>query len=120
VHFDARLTDAIAIANHVAARTGVDAPPTATGEAPAPPLKLVVPALFARMNRQLAQATSGTIDLASGIPLLLVGWAALELVRGRTAPLAWSSALWYAHGLFRDYNLDAPSPSNGDTSDIRP
>ena len=32
-------------------------------------------------------------------------WAARELLRGRTAPLAWSSALWYAHGLFRDYAL---------------
>ena len=27
--------------------------------------------------------------------------------RGRAAPLSWSSALWYAHGLFRDYNLPA-------------
>jgi hypothetical protein len=23
------------------------------------------------------------------------------------APLAWSTALWYAHGLFRDYSLPA-------------
>jgi hypothetical protein len=64
-----------------------------------------VPALFAQANQRVVAATRGTLDIASSIPLLLVGWAALELVRGRTAPLAWSSALWYAHGLFRDYNL---------------
>ena len=27
------------------------------------------------------------------------------LLRGRTGPIAWSTALWYAHGLFRDYAL---------------
>ena len=114
VRFDPKTTDAAAIAEQVADYAGVDAP-TATNDAPfVPPLKLAVPALFARANQGLAQATRGTIDLASGVPILLVAWAALELIRGRTAPLAWSSALWYAHGLFRDYNLDDASRSHGD------
>ena len=34
-----------------------------------------------------------------------MGWALIEVVRGRTGPLAWSTALWYAHGLYRDYSL---------------
>ena len=83
---------------------GIDAHRSALDLAVVPP-KLAVPALFAEMNGRVARATRGTIDLASGIPLALLAWAALELLRGRAAPLAWSSALWYAHGLFRDYNL---------------
>ena len=110
VRFDPRTTDATAIADHVAAHAGVDAPAAPGDTPPVAPIALTMPALFARANQGLAQATRGTIDLASGIPVLLVAWAALELVRGRTAPLAWSSALWYAHGLFRDYNnLDRPA-----------
>jgi hypothetical protein len=111
VHYDPRLTDAATIADRVAGHAGIDAPaePSAqpgNGSAPAPPpLGAVVPALFAQANQRVAHATRGVIDLASGIPLVLVGWAALEFLRGRTAPLAWSSALWYAHGLFRDYTI---------------
>jgi hypothetical protein len=108
VRYDPQATDATTIVEGVAAHTGVEAPETsAAADRPAAvaPLGAVVPAMFAEANRSVAHATRGAIDLGSGIPLLLVGWAALELVRGRAAPLAWSSALWYAHGLFRDYNL---------------
>ena len=108
VRYDPHATSAATIVDGVAAHAGVEAPDTsgtAEGPAPVPPLGVVVPAMFAEANRSVARATRGAIDLGSGIPLLLMGWAALELVRGRAAPLAWSSALWYAHGLFRDYNL---------------
>jgi len=106
VRYEPRVIEAATIADEVADHAGIDAPALpSNGHAESPPLKLVVPALFAQANQRVAAATRGTLDIASSIPLLLVGWAALELVRGRTAPLAWSSALWYAHGLFRDYNL---------------
>jgi hypothetical protein len=39
------------------------------------------------------------------VPLALTIWAGREILRGHAAPLAWSSALWYAHGLFRDYSV---------------
>jgi hypothetical protein len=126
VRYDPHVTDAATIVHQVALHTGIDAPAEATGHAgnglaAVPQLKLVVPALFAQVNQRLAHATRGAIDLGSGIPVLLVAWAVLELVRGRTAPLAWSSALWYAHGLFRDYNdLDRPPRSNGDDLDRSP
>jgi hypothetical protein len=128
VRYDPQATDVATIADHVAAHTGAA---TVSGDAgnsqtPGTRLKVVVPPLFARANQRLAQATRGTLDLASGVPLLLVAWAALELVRGRTAPLAWSSAL---HGLFRDYNdthgsqmasdLDRPARSHGVFPDSR-
>jgi len=109
VRYDPRLTDAATIIDRVAEHAGIDAPDAidqaGSSQGAVPPLKLVVPALVAQANERLARATRGALDLGSGIPVLLVAWAAFELVRGRTAPLAWSTALWYAHGLFRDYNL---------------
>jgi len=47
--------------------------------------------------------SGGALTLGMLVPAVLTLWAARELLRGRAAPLAWSSALWYAHGLFRDY-----------------
>ena len=60
------------------------------------------------LDERVQRATRGTVGLAGLLPLALAGWAVAELVRGRTGPLAWSSALWYAHGLYRDYS--APTP----------
>jgi hypothetical protein len=109
VRYDLGTTDAATIIEAIAARAGIE-PPAGSAEAgPLPPVSAVVPAMFAETNRGVARATRGALDLGSAIPLLLVGWAALELLRGRAAPLAWSSALWYAHGLFRDYNLPSSS-----------
>ncbi len=56
------------------------------------------------LNRRLGRATHGALDLAGVVPVALAVWAIAELLRGRLAPLTWSTALWYAHGLFRDYN----------------
>jgi hypothetical protein len=106
VHYLPDTTTASDIAERVAAHVGAIAPAGTNGARPGP----VIPAMFAELNGRLARATGGRLDLASGIPLALVTWAALELLRGRGGPLAWSTALWYAHGLFRDYNLP---PSEG-------
>lgn len=114
VSYDHHATDLATILEHVADETGLESPAVddagrlsaVNGGSPSP--ALAVPTLFRQANQRVADATRGTLDLASGIPLALVVWAAIELWRGRAAPLAWSSALWYAHGLFRDYNL----PSN--------
>jgi hypothetical protein len=62
------------------------------------------------LDDRVQRATRGTVGLAGLLPLALAGWAVAELVRGRTGPLAWSSALWYAHGLYRDYSVSVPSP----------
>ena len=70
-------------------------------------LATAVTEAFADANRRVARVTGGVIDLGGLVPTVLVLWALGELLRGRTAPLAWSSALWYAHGLFRDYNVPA-------------
>jgi len=60
---------------------------------------------MAELDAALARATGGLVDVRLLFPLGLFAWAAVELSRGAVARLAWSSALWYAHGLFRDYNL---------------
>jgi hypothetical protein len=104
VRYEPDTTTSSAIAEHVAAHVGAAVPRIEAS----PPTGPALPALFAELNGRVAHATRGTLDLATGIPLALVAWAALELLRGRAGPLAWSSALWYAHGLFRDYNLPSP------------
>jgi hypothetical protein len=64
---------------------------------------------FGDLNKRLERATHGTVGLQGLIPVALVGWAAVEVLRGRVTPLTWSTALWYAHGLFRDYNVTPPA-----------
>jgi hypothetical protein len=59
---------------------------------------------FRGLDRSVHRATRGLVGLGTLVPLVLTVWAAREITLGRTAPLAWSTALWYAHGLFRDYN----------------
>lgn len=57
------------------------------------------------LDERVQRATRGALGLGSLLPVALIGWALIEVVRGRTGPLAWSTALWYAHGLYRDYSL---------------
>jgi hypothetical protein len=83
-----------------AADTPVDGRPS--------PIVSAATATFDELNAEVRRRTRGTLSLGTLLPVALGAWAVLELVRGRAAPLAWSSALWYAHGLFRDYNTPAP------------
>jgi hypothetical protein len=62
------------------------------------------------LNRRIARATRGRLSLGLLVPLALTLWAIRDATRGPMRPLPWSTALWYAHGLFRDYNL----PPTGD------
>jgi hypothetical protein len=61
----------------------------------------------AELNQRVRRTTRGAVGLNELVPLALVVWALREVALGRAAPLVWSSALWYAHGLFRDYNAPA-------------
>ena len=70
-----------------------------------PTLVATTTSLVSAIDTRITAATGGAVGLAVLVPAALTLWAARELLRGRTAPLAWSSALWYAHGLFRDYAL---------------
>ena len=61
----------------------------------------------AEVDGAVTRLTSGVLDLRTGLPLALGLWATREILRGNARPVAWSTALWYAHSLFRDYALSA-------------
>ena len=111
VLYDADPATAAAIAD--AAGGNGHAPPTRRAPAPArtaTPITLAraVTDAFAEVDGRIRRTTSGLLGLGGLVPLALTLWAVRELAIGRAAPLVWSSALWYAHGLFRDYNSPPP------------
>jgi hypothetical protein len=61
--------------------------------------------IFGSLNRRISRATGGSLSLGLLVPLALTLWAVRDITRGPIRSLPWSTALWYAHGLFRDYNL---------------
>jgi hypothetical protein len=92
-----------AFAQH--AQLDVAPSPHAGANGQRPTLAAAATSLFGEVNARVARASGGALSLGVLVPAALTLWAARELLRGRAAPLAWSSALWYAHGLFRDYAL---------------
>lgn len=114
MRYDAADTSPEAILEAVVAHAGVEPPATpqpiplrSPRPAGARPLAAAVRDTVSEVNAALRRTTGDTLDLGQLVPLGLAAWAVLEIVRGRVGPLAWSAALWYAHGLFRDYNLPA-------------
>jgi hypothetical protein len=107
--YDAQAISDAAVLEIVASRLGgarVEQDPARAARPAGPPaLAVAVSQAMAELDVRVANATSGIVDVRLLFPLGLFAWAVLELSRGAVGPLAWSSALWYAHGLFRDYNL---------------
>jgi hypothetical protein len=100
--------DTAAIVDAIARHAGldrVDDRPAAPTNGARPTLAAAASSLFGEVDARVSGATRGLLTLGSLVPLALAVWAGREILRGHTAPLAWSTALWYAHGLFRDYNL---------------
>jgi hypothetical protein len=105
VLYDPRAVESSNLVDLVAEHTDLDVaevPATQNGE---PPLTTLLARPVTDLNERVHRLTGGLADLRSLAPAVLVAWAALELLRGRGAPLRWSSALWYAHGLVRDYSM---------------
>ena len=103
-----RAVDATGILEAIAAHTGADAitsPAAAIGTRPT--LAAAVTSLTQEVNARVTRASGGLVTLGALAPLALTVWAAREVLRGHARPLAWSSALWYAHGLIRDYHLSS-------------
>ena len=99
------------IIDAVAQASGISAPPDAgvpTMTEPGPTFALGVRQLVGEVDQRVQRTTRGLLGLGGLLPVALTAWAITEVVRGRAAPLAWSSALWYAHGLFRDYQVPGP------------
>jgi len=119
VSYEPRQTTAAAIAHavpDVATRDDVEmaqtspanngaAPPGEASARELTPLTVAkaVTGAVGALDARVRNATGGIAGLGTLLPLALVVWAAREVLQGRAGPLRWSSALWYAHGLFRDY-----------------
>ena len=106
VLYDRERADESAIVAALAQHAQVDVARPHTGaNGQRPTLVAAVTSLFGEADARVASATGGALSLGVLVPTALMLWAVRELLRVRAAPLAWSSALWYAHGLFRDYAL---------------
>src|SRR5262249_4775158 len=107
VLFDPDSTSAPAILEVLGERAGFDDAPAQRGEGQpheAPAVTAAVVGTVSEIDRRVRRSTAGALGLGTLVPAALALWAAGEIARGRVVPLSWSSALWYAHGLFRDYN----------------
>ena len=69
-----------------------------------PPVVAAVVGVFSDLNDRVARGTRGHLDLPIVLSVGLALWAGRQLLRGPITALSWTSALWYAHGLFRDYH----------------
>jgi len=107
VLYDRERADEAAIVGAIVDHTQLDvAPPAAAStNGGRPTVAGAVSSVFSAVNARVAGTTGGAITLGVLVPAVLTLWAAREILRGRAAPLRWSSALWYAHSLFRDYAL---------------
>jgi hypothetical protein len=106
VHYDVHETTPAAIMAAVANHVGIPAPDD-EGQTSRhdETVAEAITSAFSDLNARVERATAGRLDLGVLVPIVLGTWAFRQLLRAQVAPLAWSSALWYAHGLFRDYAL---------------
>jgi len=107
VRYDASVLTPGAIAQAVAERADLDLPAAGDNvrEAGRAPVASAVGAVFGHLNERIAFRTHGRINLPMLMSVGLALWAGRQLLRGPVTSLSWTSALWYAHGLFRDYQV---------------
>ena len=109
IRYQPALVSADELVEAVASHMGIEIADADTGASSAsgetPPLGAVVTGAVTEVNVRLSRATAGRLNLALALPIGLTVWALFDVMRGPIRPLAWTTALWYAHGLFRDYAL---------------
>jgi hypothetical protein len=104
-------TDTAALTRAVAGVLRLDLSVRLSPEVPAarptvaPALGPAVRTVTRGLDHAVGRATGGLLGLASLVPAALTVWALAEILRGHARPLRWSSALWYAHSLIRDYTV---------------
>jgi len=99
-----------ALARHGGRAAIVETPRVPTGARAQEPGELVTAAVqngVEELSAKVRHATHGLMGLSGLLSVAMSTWAVAQLLRGRGNPLNWSSALWYSHGLFRDYT---PTP----------
>ena len=106
VRYDPRVVTAAEITRTIAAETDLEEPASSSGSRPegdrAPVAATVIDA-FSALNERVGRSTRGRLNLGVLVATGLVLWSARQLMRGPVTSLSWTSALWYAHALFRDY-----------------
>jgi Heavy metal associated domain 2 len=115
IRYDPDVLNAAAITQAVAehadlVRPAPDDLPGATATAGRAPVARAIVETFSDINGRVAHRTRGRLDLGILIPVALVLWAGRQLLRSPITSLSWTSALWYAHGLFRDYHASSREP----------
>lgn len=105
VLYDASAQQPGPLIDAVAQHADVTLPPEPAGSDPRSPLTTLLARPVEALNQRVHRVSHGHADLRTLAPVLLVAWAAAQLLRGRVTSLSWTSALWYAHGLLRDYSL---------------
>ena len=112
IRYDTGVLAPAEIARAVAEHAEVD-PPASAADSPAEdgrsPVAAAILDTFNGVNAGVTRRTRGRVDLGMLVSVGLVLWAGRQLLRGPVTSLSWTSALWYAHGLFRDYT----SPPRG-------
>jgi hypothetical protein len=107
IRYDTSLLTPAEIVRAVAGHTDLDEPiPSGDtrDEGAGGPIASAIVETFSGFNERVARRTRGRLDLRIVVPVALVLWAGRQLLRGPVTSLSWTSALWYAHGLFRDYS----------------
>jgi hypothetical protein len=107
IHYDPGLLNAAdiarAVAEHAVLALHDDLPGVAAAGGRLPVAAALSDAL-GDINARVARRTRGRLDLPLLLSVGLIFWAGRQLLRGPVTALSWTSALWYAHGLFRDYH----------------
>ena len=106
IRYDPGVLTSAEITRAVAEHADLD-PPTPSAEPREDgrgPVAAAVVDTFNDVNERVAHRTRGRLDLGLLVSVGLVLWAGRQVLRGPVTSLSWTSALWYAHGLFRDYS----------------
>jgi Heavy metal associated domain 2 len=108
IHYDPGVLTAADIARAVAEHVDLTLPSddALAGEAAGDraPVVTALSGALGTINAGVTRRTGGRVDLPLLLSVGLLFWAARQLLRGPVTALSWTSALWYAHGLFRDYH----------------
>lgn len=106
IRYDPSLVTSAEITRTIAEETDLEEPVSSSRSEPEDERRPVVGAVldvFNTLNERVGRRTRGRLNLGLLVATGLVLWSGRQLLRGPVTSLSWTSALWYAHGLFRDY-----------------
>jgi hypothetical protein len=106
IRYDPSLVTSAEITRTIAEETDLEEPVSSSrseSQDERRPVARAVLDVFNTLNERVGRRTRGRLNLGLLVATGLVLWSGRQLLRGPVTSLSWTSALWYAHGLFRDY-----------------